>query len=57
MNSHEAAGDALRRRLQDAYHANVPDPGNPGHAVAFGTSGHRGSALAGSFTESHIIAI
>ena len=57
MNSHEAAGDALRRRLQDAYHENVPDPGNPGHAVAFGTSGHRGSALAGSFTESHIIAI
>ena len=57
MNSHEAAGDALRRRLQDAYHANVPDPGNPRHAVAFGTSGHRGSALAGSFTESHIIAI
>ncbi len=57
MNNHETAGDALRRRLQDAYHANVPDPGNPGHSVAFGTSGHRGSALSGSFTESHIIAI
>jgi phosphoglucomutase len=37
MNDHETVGDTLRKRLQDAYHATVPDPGNPAHAVAFGS--------------------
>jgi len=33
-----------------------PDPANPAQRVSFGTSGHRGSALAGSFNEAHIAA-
>lgn len=34
-----------------------PDPSQPGHRVAFGTSGHRGCALLHSFNEAHIHAI
>ena len=34
-----------------------PDPGDAGQLVSFGTSGHRGSPLRGSFTETHILAI
>src|SRR5947209_15225478 len=30
---------------------------NPAQAVSFGTSGHRGSSLTGTFTEDHIVAI
>jgi phosphoglucomutase len=40
-------------RLLTAYHEQ-PDPSN---RVAFGTSGHRGSSLAGTFTEAHVAAI
>ncbi|MDR2161726.1 MAG: phosphoglucomutase, alpha-D-glucose phosphate-specific, partial [Desulfovibrio sp.] len=40
-----------------AYTDNALDPHNPAQAVAFGTSGHRGSSLQGSFTQSHILAI
>lgn len=40
----------------DAYLAS-PDAGNPAQRVAFGTSGHRGTSLAGSFNEAHIAAI
>jgi phosphoglucomutase len=40
-----------------AYEDVAPDPHNPDQAVAFGTSGHRGSATNGSFTEAHILAI
>ncbi|GAA4284332.1 phosphoglucomutase (alpha-D-glucose-1,6-bisphosphate-dependent) [Brevibacterium daeguense] len=43
--------------LLDAYHDIVPDPSDPGQRVAFGTSGHRGSSLRGSFNEAHIAAI
>lgn len=43
--------------LHRAYHDLAPDPANPAHRVSFGTSGHRGSALRQSFTESHILAI
>jgi phosphoglucomutase len=43
-------------RLVTAYHALVPDPSEPGQRVAFGTSGHRGSALRKSFNEAHILA-
>jgi phosphoglucomutase len=44
-------------RLEREYYARKPDVGDPGQLVSFGTSGHRGSPLAGSFTEAHIAAI
>lgn len=44
--------DALR-----AAYRNAPDAGDPAQRVAFGTSGHRGNAFAGSFNEAHILAI
>ena len=40
-----------------AYYANSPDPSVPQQRVAFGTSGHRGSALERTFNESHVLAI
>jgi phosphoglucomutase len=45
--------DALLR----AYDTIAPDPSDPAQRVAFGTSGHRGSAFRGAFNESHILAI
>src|ERR1700676_543735 len=44
-------------RLVTAYFAGKPDPSVPAQRVAFGTSGHRGSALNNAFNESHILAI
>jgi phosphoglucomutase len=44
-------------KLVSAYYTEVPDPALPGERVAFGTSGHRGSAFARSFNEAHILAI
>ena len=44
-------------RLTDAYYGKEPDPNDPEQMVSFGTSGHRGSSLAGSFNEAHILAI
>jgi phosphoglucomutase len=44
-------------RLIGAYYDEHPDPSNPLQEVSFGTSGHRGSSLAGTFTEDHILAI
>src|ERR671937_2309416 len=44
-------------RLEREYYERKPDPGNPDERVTFGTSGHRGSSLRGSFTEGHILAI
>ncbi len=44
------------RSLQTAYR-NAPDASVPAQRVAFGTSGHRGSAFNGSFNEAHILAI
>jgi hypothetical protein len=44
-------------RLEREYYARKPDIGDPDQRVLFGTSGHRGSPLAGSFTEAHIAAI
>jgi phosphoglucomutase len=44
-------------RLVTAYYALHPDPAIPGQRVAFGTSGHRGSAFAASFNDDHIAAI
>ncbi|HEX5829239.1 MAG TPA: phosphoglucomutase (alpha-D-glucose-1,6-bisphosphate-dependent) [Candidatus Limnocylindrales bacterium] len=44
--------DALLRAYDDVR----PDPSDPAQRVAFGTSGHRGSALRGAFNEAHILA-
>jgi len=44
-------------RLEREYYARRPDVGDPAQLVSFGTSGHRGSSLTGSFTETHIAAI
>ncbi|MGB0191184.1 MAG: phosphoglucomutase, alpha-D-glucose phosphate-specific, partial [Nocardioides sp.] len=42
--------------LVTAYFADEPDPAEVDQQVAFGTSGHRGSALGRSFNEAHILA-
>ena len=42
--------------LVTAYYAVRPDPAEIGQRVAFGTSGHRGSALDGAFNDDHIAA-
>src|SRR4051795_10774487 len=44
-------------RLVTAYFEGKPDPGVPAQRVAFGTSGHRGSAFNNAFNEAHILAI
>ena len=45
-------GDVVNR-----YFDERPDPANPAERVSFGTSGHRGSSLARTFTEAHVLAI
>jgi len=64
MSIHPLAGkpapiDSLTNipRLISAYYTQHPEPGNPAQAVAFGTSGHRGSSLNGSFNDDHVAAI
>lgn len=61
---HERAGTAaLPEDLIDpdallrAYAEVEPDPSDPAQRVVFGTSGHRGTSLKGSFNERHILAI
>ncbi|MFV0433175.1 MAG: phosphoglucomutase (alpha-D-glucose-1,6-bisphosphate-dependent) [Leucobacter sp.] len=61
---HERAGRRAEEQdlidveaLLAAYEGVVPDPAIPSQRVAFGTSGHRGSAIAASFNEAHIVAI
>ena len=44
--------ELLRRRYDEK-----PDPEDPQQRVSFGTSGHRGSSLRGSFNEAHILAV
>src|SRR5581483_7860776 len=44
-------------RLVTAYYTETPDPSVPEQRVAFGTSGHRGSAFQKAFNEWHILAI
>jgi len=44
-------------RLERDYFERRPDLGDPNQLVSFGTSGHRGSSLHGTFTETHILAI
>jgi phosphoglucomutase len=43
-------------RLEREYYERAPDMTDPAQRVAFGTSGHRGSSLRGSFVEAHILA-
>jgi len=64
MPVHELAGKpappSLRAniaRLVTAYFNRVPDPERPEERVAFGTSGHRGSALRCGFNEAHILSL
>ena len=63
MSDHPRAGQpALPSDLVDldalvaAYHDVRPDPADPAQRVAFGTSGHRGSAFKAAFNEAHILA-
>ena len=44
-------------RLETEYFERKPDLSDPTQMVSFGTSGHRGSSLHGTFTEAHILAI
>ena len=64
MSRHERAGQPATSddlidvdALIGAYHDRRPDVDDPAQLVAFGTSGHRGSAFDGSFNEAHIVAI
>ncbi len=64
MSVHELAGKpaplALLTnipRLVSAYYTHKPDPSDPGQRVAFGTSGHRGTAGENQFNEDHILAV
>jgi len=54
-----APGDMLIdvAALEREYEARRPDVDDGNQLVSFGTSGHRGSPLRGSFTEAHILAI
>jgi phosphoglucomutase len=44
-------------RLEKEYYERRPDINDPNQLVSFGTSGHRGTSLRGTFTEAHILAI
>jgi phosphoglucomutase len=64
MSLHEAAGRPATAslltnlpRLVSAYYTRKPDAAVKAQRVSFGTSGHRGSSLRGSFNEDHILAI
>ncbi|AEX53018.1 phosphoglucomutase (alpha-D-glucose-1,6-bisphosphate-dependent) [Rahnella aquatilis] len=64
MANHPRAGQPAQQsdlinvaQLTSQYYVLQPDPANTAHAVKFGTSGHRGSALRHSFNEAHILAI
>ena len=64
MPTHDLAGQPVPPqllpnlpRLVSAYYTTRPDLEHAGQRVSFGTSGHRGTSLDGSFTERHIVAI
>jgi phosphoglucomutase len=44
-------------QLEREYYQREPDPRDPNQRVVFGTSGHRGSSLEGTFNEAHVLAI
>src|SRR5438034_523661 len=45
------------KALENAYYERKPNLDDPQQLVSFGTSGHRGTSLNGTFTEAHILAI
>lgn len=64
MSLHPLAGKAVPPellvnvpRLVAAYYSGSPDLNDPANQIEFGTSGHRGSSLTGSFNEPHILAV
>ncbi len=64
MSTHPLAGKKAPKsilvnipRLISAYYTNRPEADNPAQQVSFGTSGHRGSSLNGTFNEAHILAV
>ena len=44
-------------QLRKQYYARTPSVSDSTQRVSFGTSGHRGSSLRGSFNEAHVLAI
>jgi phosphoglucomutase len=44
-------------RLVTAYYSGAPDSSVQEQRIAFGTSGHRGSAFERTFNERHVLAI
>ena len=44
-------------KLRKEYYARKPDITDSAQRVSFGTSGHRGSSLRGTFNEAHVLAI
>jgi phosphoglucomutase len=64
MSMHPLAGQPAPKellvdvhRLRDQYYARTPDVTDAAQRVSFGTSGHRGSSLRGTFNEAHVLAI
>ena len=64
MDTHPLAGKPAPaellidlHKLERNYYERQPDIANPTQLVSFGTSGHRGTPLDGTFTEAHILAI
>src|SRR5262245_35940006 len=59
LAGHPAPKDLLIdvEKVQRAYYERRPDTTDANQLVSFGTSGHRGSSLSGTFTEAHILAI
>ena len=64
MKSHPLAGSRAPQgalvdvgRLRDEYYSRTVDPDDAAQRVQFGTSGHRGSSLRGTFNEAHVAAI
>lgn len=64
MSNHPRAGQPAQTndlvniaQLMTQYYVAEPNMRLPAQQVSFGTSGHRGSALLGSFNETHILAI
>jgi phosphoglucomutase len=64
MSAHPLAGTPVQPsmlvdvpKLLTDYYSMIPDPSVPGQRIAFGTSGHRGTALAKTFNERHVLAV
>jgi phosphoglucomutase len=59
MAGHPAKPETLidPAKLEHKYYTTRPDLDDPRQLVSFGTSGHRGTSLDGSFNEAHILAI